>query len=141
MSSGHSNSLDIHRLTQAVQLYFKAALSAFTQRTYKAAEKKYLLFCNNFSLTPSRHPRTLCATLQRAWARRVKPAPPSVRTYQEFANFRLQQASRICASTRYPSESSPKRHQGSGSMNWTSNSPPSPYYTSNPPQTQGGMAS
>ena len=52
MSSGRSNSLDLHRLTQAVQLYFKAALSASTQKTYKAAEKKYLSFCNNFSLAP-----------------------------------------------------------------------------------------
>jgi len=52
MSSGCSNSLDLHRLTQAVQLYFKAALSASTQKTYKAAEKKYLSFCNNFSLAP-----------------------------------------------------------------------------------------
>ena len=51
-SSVQPNSLAIHRLTQAVQLYFNAALSSSTQKTYKSAEKKYLSFCNSFPFTP-----------------------------------------------------------------------------------------
>ena len=51
-NSGQPPHPDIHRLAQVVQHYFEAALSASTHKTYKAAEKKYLTFCNNFSISP-----------------------------------------------------------------------------------------
>ena len=44
--------MDIHRLDQAVQEYYTAALTSATHKTYKAAEQKYLTFCANFSLPP-----------------------------------------------------------------------------------------
>ena len=34
--------MDIHRLDQAVQQYYLAALTSSTHKTYKAAEPKYL---------------------------------------------------------------------------------------------------
>ena len=60
-SSSHSSSatgppgeqsprMDIHRLDQAVQQFYQAALTQSTHKTYKAAERKYL--CTNFSLSP-----------------------------------------------------------------------------------------
>jgi len=39
-------------LDQAVYHYFVAALSSSTHKTYKAAERRYLQFCNNFSVFP-----------------------------------------------------------------------------------------
>ena len=42
----------VYSLDQAVCRYFVAALSSSTHKTYKAAERRYLQFCNNFSLTP-----------------------------------------------------------------------------------------
>ena len=47
-----SSRLDIHRLDQAVQRFYQAALTTSTHKTYKAAERKYLSFCTNFSLPP-----------------------------------------------------------------------------------------
>lgn len=44
--------MDIHRLDQAVLRYYQAALTPSTHKTYKAAEKRYLTFCINFSLSP-----------------------------------------------------------------------------------------
>ena len=44
--------MDIHRLDQTVRRYYEAALTASTRKTYKAAEHRYLTFCNNFSLSP-----------------------------------------------------------------------------------------
>ena len=44
--------MDIHKLDQAVLRYYQAALTSSTHKTYKAAEKRYLTFCNNFSLPP-----------------------------------------------------------------------------------------
>ena len=42
----------VYSIDQAVCRYFVAALSSSTHKTYKAAERRYLQFCNNFSLTP-----------------------------------------------------------------------------------------
>ena len=39
-------------MDQAVQEYYTAALTPATHRTYKAAKRKYLTFCVNFSLSP-----------------------------------------------------------------------------------------
>ena len=39
-------------MDQAVWKYYTAALTPATHRTYKAAERKYLTFCVNFSLSP-----------------------------------------------------------------------------------------
>ena len=44
--------MDIHRLDQAVQQYYAAALTPSTHKTYKAAEHKCLSFCTDFSITP-----------------------------------------------------------------------------------------
>ena len=44
--------LDIRRLDQAVRQYYEAALTPSTHKTYRAAEHKYLTFCNNFSVSP-----------------------------------------------------------------------------------------
>ena len=44
--------MDIHRLDQAVQQYYAAALTSSTHKTYTAAERKYLSFCTEFSITP-----------------------------------------------------------------------------------------
>ena len=44
--------MDIHRLDQAVQQFYQAALTQSTHKTYEAAEQKYLSFCTNFSLSP-----------------------------------------------------------------------------------------
>ena len=44
--------MDIHRLDQVVQQYYSAALTSSTHKTYKAAERKCLSFCNEFSITP-----------------------------------------------------------------------------------------
>ena len=45
--------MDIHRLVQAVQQYFSAALTSSTHNPHKAAECKYLSFCNDFLITPT----------------------------------------------------------------------------------------
>lgn len=39
-------------MDSAVQHYYSAALAASTQKTYKAAERRYLDFCTKFSITP-----------------------------------------------------------------------------------------
>ena len=39
-------------MDQAVQRFYQAALTTSTHKTYKAAERKYLSFCTNFSLPP-----------------------------------------------------------------------------------------
>ena len=44
--------MDISRLDRAVQHYYTAALADTTHRTYKSAERRYLNFCVDFSLTP-----------------------------------------------------------------------------------------
>ena len=44
--------MDIHRLDQVVQQYYSAALTSSTHKTCKEAERKYLSFCNEFSITP-----------------------------------------------------------------------------------------
>lgn len=44
--------MDLHHLDQAVQLYYSAALTASTHKTYKAAERRYSKFCLEFSLQP-----------------------------------------------------------------------------------------
>lgn len=44
--------MDIHSLDSAVQNYFRAALAPNTHKTYKAAERRYLAFCESFGITP-----------------------------------------------------------------------------------------
>jgi len=44
--------LDLHILDPTIRLYFSSALAASSHKTYKAAENKYLTFCNSFGLQP-----------------------------------------------------------------------------------------
>ena len=44
--------MDLHILDPAIRQYFSSALATSSHKTYKAAENKYLTFCNNFSLQP-----------------------------------------------------------------------------------------
>ena len=44
--------MDLHILDPAIRRYFSSALATSSHKTYKAAENKYLTFCNNFSLQP-----------------------------------------------------------------------------------------
>ena len=44
--------MDISGLDQAVQQYYAAGLTSATHKTYKAAERKYLSFCTDFSFIP-----------------------------------------------------------------------------------------
>ena len=75
LSSSHSSSapkppwkqspgLDIHRLDQAVQQFYQAALTPSRHKTYTAAERKYLSFCSNFSLPPYLLQKTFYVILQ-----------------------------------------------------------------------------
>ena len=52
MISIQDRSSAIHSLDQVVLHYFISALSSSTHKTYKAAEKRYLQFCSNFSVSP-----------------------------------------------------------------------------------------
>lgn len=44
--------MDLHHLDQAVRLYYTAALTASTHKTYKVAERRYSQFCAEFALPP-----------------------------------------------------------------------------------------
>ena len=44
--------LAIHKLDQAVWFYYESGLSSPTHKTYEAAKRKYLNFCNSFSIQP-----------------------------------------------------------------------------------------
>ena len=45
--------MDVKSLDRAILHYYSAALTSATQKTYKAAERRYLQFCKDFSLSPS----------------------------------------------------------------------------------------
>ena len=45
--------MDLHIVDPAIRRYFSSALATSSHKTYKAAENKYLTFCNNFRLQPS----------------------------------------------------------------------------------------
>ena len=51
-ASSSEHHMDLHLLDPAIRLYFSSALAVSSYKTYKAAENKYLSFCNNFSLQP-----------------------------------------------------------------------------------------
>ena len=52
LASSHQGKKDVHQLDTAVQHFFEAGLSTSTHKTYKSAEKRYLQFCNQFSVKP-----------------------------------------------------------------------------------------
>ena len=44
--------MDIHRLGQTIQKIYAAGLMLSTHKTYQVAERRYLEFCNSYSLMP-----------------------------------------------------------------------------------------
>ena len=92
--------MDIHRLDQAVQQFYQAALTQSTHKTYKAAEQKYLSFCTNFSLSPYLPQKTFYAILQPVWGKRAWQVPPSRPIYPISVRFRFQLASLIHGLTK-----------------------------------------
>ena len=44
--------MDIHSLDDALQGYYSAALATSTHKTYKAAERRYVSFCEKFGVNP-----------------------------------------------------------------------------------------
>ena len=88
-----SSRLDIHRLDQAVQRFYQAALTTSTHKTYKAAERKYLSFCTKFSLPPYLPQKTFYAILQPVWDKRAWQAPPYTHIYPVSVRFKFQLAS------------------------------------------------
>ena len=44
--------MDIHSLDNALQGYYSAALATSTHKTYRAAERRYVAFCEKFGVKP-----------------------------------------------------------------------------------------
>ena len=55
------SNMDIHSLDDALQSYYSAALAKSTHKTYKAAERRYISFCENIGVNPlPANESTLC---------------------------------------------------------------------------------
>ena len=92
--------MDFHRLDQAVQKFYQAALTQSTHKTYKVAERKYLSFCTNFSLSPLPTTENIYAILRPVLGKRAWQVPPSRPIYPVSVRFRFQLASLIHGLTK-----------------------------------------
>ena len=54
--------MDVHRVEEAIRIYFAKGLADSTQRTYRSGKERYLKFCNQLGSKPlPLNERTLCA--------------------------------------------------------------------------------
>ena len=59
--------MDIHSLVDALQGYHSADLATSTHKTYRAAERKHVVFCEKFGVKPLPSMKTTYAICNLAW--------------------------------------------------------------------------
>ena len=87
--SGTESVLNIHSLDSAVRPYYSAALAASTKKVYKAAEHRYLDFCNKFSIISLPTAEATLCYFTACRSNSVSHTAQLELIYHEFDRFRL----------------------------------------------------